>query len=34
MAKFLELYAASDLEPAFKQLYGQDRNALVAAALK
>jgi hypothetical protein len=34
MAKFLELYAVSDLEPAFKQLYGQDRNALVAAALK
>ncbi len=34
LAKFLELYAASDPEPAFKQLYGQDRKALVAAALK
>jgi hypothetical protein len=34
MAKFLDLYAASDVEAAFKQLYGQDRKALVAAALK
>ena len=31
---FLELYAARDPEPAFKLLYGQDRNTLVAAALK
>lgn len=34
LAKFLELYAARDPESAVKQLYGEDRNALVAAALK
>lgn len=31
---FLELYAAREPEGAFKLLYGQDRNTLVAAALK
>lgn len=34
LPKFLELYAAHDPEAAFKQLYGQDRAALLAAALK
>jgi hypothetical protein len=34
LPKFLELYAARNPESAFKQLYGQDRSTLVAAALK
>jgi hypothetical protein len=34
LPKFLELYAARDPEATFKQLYGQERRALVAAALK
>ncbi len=34
MTKFLELYAAPDPESAFRQLYGEDRSALVTAALK
>jgi hypothetical protein len=34
LPKFLQLYAERDPEAAFKQLYGESRQTLVAAALK
>ncbi len=34
MPKFLDLYATPEPEVAFKQLYGEERTALVAAALR